>query len=200
MLTWGEENRRKTDLIQSPCSAPTQKEVVITSEHSPQARREDRFCTNESVGAGQGGRLEREGHPLMADQINRHAERKPPQTQLLLVVMRMRGSLEVLRIGLVLRFGWRICRRTAKLNWGCASSALSTNTSNVMLHTRSRIALRPIGCLGARREEMSTVTVLRVGRRTTRFASGVQWRVVAGGGSTGCSSGTGGGRRKGRGA
>ena len=37
----------------------------------------------------------------MADQIKRHAECKPPQTQFLLAVVRMHGFLEVLRIGLV---------------------------------------------------------------------------------------------------
>lgn len=37
----------------------------------------------------------------MADQIKRHAERKPPQTQFLLVVVRVRGFLEALRVGLV---------------------------------------------------------------------------------------------------
>ena len=37
----------------------------------------------------------------MANQIKSHAEREPPQTQLLLAVVRMRGSLEVFRVGLV---------------------------------------------------------------------------------------------------
>ena len=71
-----------------------------------------------------------------------------------------------------------------------ASFAFSTIASNFMLPSNSRIALRTTGCFGARREEMSTVTVLQVGRRATRFASGVQCSVVPGGGSTGCSSGT----------
>src|SRR5258706_3153920 len=95
-VTSGKENRGKTDLIRSSGSALTQ-EVVITSEHSRHTRREDLFCTN---GSGQGGRREREGDPHMTDQIKRHAERKPPQTQLL-AVMRMGGFLEVLRIGFV---------------------------------------------------------------------------------------------------
>jgi len=69
---------------------------VIPSEHSRHTRCKDRLCTNEAIGAGQGGQLEREGYLHLDNQIKHHAERKPPQTQLL-VSVHVGGLLETVR-------------------------------------------------------------------------------------------------------
>ena len=89
----------------------------------------------------------------MADQIKCHAERKPPQTQFLLAVVRIHGFLEVLHIrfvqGALVEPGDLLRWRLLYPNHNIVLSALSTIVLNFMLPTRSHIALHTTWCLGA---------------------------------------------------